>query len=114
MKLYFSKVTTDHWVAKNKLEAAAKDLAHELDRQLIPEDKIPTFRAMIRQRLVKLNEEYSRCKPLVIDIYSPEDEARYLDFAVDVPYVFRMSLFAVNGDSIYELNFFEYKKISQL
>lgn len=111
MKLYFSRITADHWVAKNKLEAAAKSLAYEMDRQLIPADKVPAFKAMIRQRLIKLNEEYSRCKPLVIDIWTPEDDMKYPDIAVLVPYVFHMSLFVVNGDSMYELNFFEYKKL---
>lgn len=103
MKLYFSRVTADHWVAKNKLEAAAKSLAYELDRQLIPADKIPAFKAEIRQRLGKINEEHSRCKPLVLDMWTPRDEAKYPDIAVHVPYVFEMSLFVVNGDSMYEL-----------
>jgi hypothetical protein len=111
MKLYFSRVTADYWVPKNTLEAAAKKLAYEMDRQLVPENKVEVFKAKYRSRLQKLNEEHSRCKPLVLDIWTPDDRGTYRDKAVDIKSVVCMTLYEVNGDSMYELNFFEYKKL---
>jgi hypothetical protein len=111
MKLYFSRITADHWVAKNKLEAAAKKLAYEMDRQLVPENKIPVFKTDFQRKLSKLNEEHSRCKPLALDIWTPDDRNKFKDKAIYISSVVSMSLFEVNEDAMFELNFFEYKKL---
>jgi hypothetical protein len=44
MRQYFSLVTADYWNAKNKLETAAKELAQEMGRKIIPGDRIPDFK----------------------------------------------------------------------
>jgi len=61
---FFSHITADHWCAKNKLEAAAKELAYEMDRKLIRSSNLRNFFSEFNRRIKELEAQYNRCKPL--------------------------------------------------
>jgi len=61
---YFSRITADHWTAKNKLEAAAHLLAYEMDRKLIPDSDVKEFLELFQHEMNKLCQSFPRCKPL--------------------------------------------------
>lgn len=68
MKIYFSRITQDHWMAKNNLQRAAHKVAKEMDRRIVTEDKVIDFKAEFIDKITRLNEEYSRCKPVHLSI----------------------------------------------
>lgn len=96
MKNYFSRITADHWQAKNKLEAAAKDLANKMDRYLLREDEIEGFTSEMLNQVKLLNESFSRCKSISITF---QEAHKYNENEHDIwiycPGVFHMSLFEV-------------------
>ena len=68
MNQYFFKVTSDYWVAQNRLQEDAKKSAREIDRILVPEQMLEGFvEAYIYNAIKKLNLEHSRCKPLRVE-----------------------------------------------
>jgi hypothetical protein len=73
MKIYFSRITADHWVGKNNLEKAAHKLAKEMDRKLISEKGVAGFKKEFNEKVNALNQEFNRCKPL--------------DFSIDKSYI---------------------------
>lgn len=93
MKMYFSRITADHWTAKNKLEKAAHELAKEMDRRLITEDKVLDFKVEFHDKIEKLNNEFNRCKPLRFSISTKE--FAHGDYWIYCDGVFQMSLFLV-------------------
>ena len=90
-KVYFSRITRDHWTAKNNLEKAAKKLAREMDRILISENRVPAFKKEFQEKVNALNKEFSRCKPLRFSINSSFE--RNGDIVIYCDGVFYMSLF---------------------
>jgi hypothetical protein len=62
--VFFSRITADHWQAKNRLEEAAKLLAREKDRILVPENKVQDFLNEFEQKIKELDILHKRCKPL--------------------------------------------------
>jgi len=61
---FFSRITANHWTAKNKLEAAAHELAFEMDRKLIPGDKVQDYFKDFEKKINELCAIHHRCKPL--------------------------------------------------
>lgn len=61
---YFSRITADHWAAKNRLEEAAKQLAYEMDRRLILDSELQSFLKEFDRRISELCARFPRCKPL--------------------------------------------------
>lgn len=64
---YCSKVTLDHWVAKNRLEAEAKKIALEAERRIIPGEKLSAFISEFNKRIDRANLTYHRCKALDVE-----------------------------------------------
>ena len=77
-KLYVSRITADHWMAKNNLEKAAKKLAKEMERKLIMENELPAFRKEFQLKIKQLNQEFNRCKPL--------------DFYIETSYIYKRDI----------------------
>jgi len=93
MKQYFSKITADHWVAKNRLEAAAHKVAREMERRIIPEDKIAEFKNEFRDKIKSINIANPRCKPLEFNILNAYDDRGDID--IYIPSVFNFSCYLV-------------------
>lgn len=93
MKMYFSRITADHWAAKNKLHKAANELAVEMDRRIIPEEKVLDYKVEFLDKFERLNQEFHKCKPLRISFENPE--YAHGDYWISCDGVFQMSLFLV-------------------
>ena len=93
MKQYFSRITSDHWIAKNNLQKAAHKLAKEMDRRVLTESQVPAFKKEFKEKIDALNFEFKRCKPLSLSISSSYE--RNGDISVYCDGVFYMSLFLV-------------------
>lgn len=94
MKLFFSRITADHWSAKNKLQEAAHKLAQEMDRKLISEAQVPDFNRDFIARIDALQREFPKCKPLAFSIMKPQDYGAGMeDYHIFCDGVFNMSLF---------------------
>lgn len=101
MKLYLSRITADHWTAKNNLEKAAHELAKDMDRRLLTENQIKGFKKEFQDKVDELNILYYRCKPLRFSIESREHSKD--DYSIYCDGVFNMSLFLVKtkGEQIH-------------
>jgi len=66
MKYYFTLISNDYRVDKNKLEAAAKKATRKASYRIISEKEILPFKKEFRDKIKKLNEKFPRCKPLEI------------------------------------------------
>lgn len=96
MKTFFSKITQDHWTAKNNLEKAAHKVAKEMERWIVTNDEVPRFKKDFQEKINALNMEHKRCKPLRFSIEGHQD--RNGDIAIWCDGVFNMSLLlAKNG-----------------
>lgn len=94
MATYFSCITADYWVAKNKLAAAAKKVARKMERQIIPGDQVEGYKSAFRKQIEDLNKTFSRCKPLKLEIWK-EPSDRTGDIFIDISCVFTINLFKV-------------------
>lgn len=94
MRQYFSRITSDHWTAKNKLEEAAHSLAHIYDRWLMNENEVQQFCNDLRDDMDMIHRQHSRCKPLKFSIERAADMSG--DYWIYCDGVFNMSLFLVN------------------
>jgi hypothetical protein len=70
-KLYFTKVTQDYWTAKNQLQKEAKKLMRSFERKIIKASEKAAFMKSMNEAFNDLNQKYSRCKPLHLDIWTP-------------------------------------------
>lgn len=91
--MYVSRITADHWMAKNNLEKAAKKLAKEMERKLIPGDQLAAYKKEFKDKIEKLNQEFKRCKPLDFYINASYDNTR--DIVINCSGVFMMEMFEV-------------------
>ena len=91
MKTYFSRITADHWTAKNNLQKAAHKLAHEMDRRLIQEHELTYFKNEFKECAKRLNQQFSRCKPLRFSIEASHSKGG--DYVVYCDGVFHMGIF---------------------
>jgi len=91
MKNYFSRITADHWCAKNKLEEAAHKVAKEMDRRLVPDWQVKAFKEEFKEKILKINNEHPRCKPVELLIDADRMDRGDINFYVSG--VFQMSLF---------------------
>jgi hypothetical protein len=92
-KIYFSRITADHWSARNNLDKAAHNLAREMDRRLLSENEIMDFRVELLDKMEKLNQEFHRCKPLRVSMH--ESHSCNGDYSIYCDGVFHMGLFLV-------------------
>jgi len=91
---YFSRITADHWTAKNKLEAAAHQLAYEMDRKLIPDHNVKEFLKLFQDEMNKLCMSFPRCKPLHFS-WNKGYNKKWNEWWIYCDGVFHMSLFEV-------------------
>lgn len=91
--MYVSRITADHWMAKNNLEKAAKKLAKEMERRLIPGDQLADYKKEFKDKIEQLNQEFKRCKPLDFYIGASYDNRRDIDIVCSG--VFMMEMFEV-------------------
>jgi hypothetical protein len=90
--ILFSRITADHWTAKNKLEEAAKQLAYSMDRKLIKQEEVKSFMNEFQKKVDELCAYHKRCKPLRFSWHACYDE-KYSDIWIYCDGVFNMSLF---------------------
>jgi hypothetical protein len=88
---YFSRITADHWTSKNRLEDAAHKLAQKMDRKILTDSEVPSFKKEFQQAIDELNQEYKRCKPLRFSISNCLSKSG--DIIIYCDGVFHMSLF---------------------
>lgn len=96
MKTYFSRITADHWCAKNNLHREINNVAKEMDRRIVTADEVEAFKAEISHEIEELNKKYSRCTPMKLSIHKDYDRGEDIQFVVSG--VFQLVLFlAKNG-----------------
>lgn len=83
MKTYFSRIVADHWTVKNELQKKAHNLAHEMERRIVPADKVLDFKAEFLDKVARLNAAHPRCKPLHLSIENGYDNKKDFDFWMD-------------------------------
>jgi len=66
MKQYFTLISNDYKVDKNKLETAAKKATNEASHRIIPGSELKAFKQTFRDRIKELNKAFPRCKPLEV------------------------------------------------
>jgi len=94
---FFSRITADHWTAKNKLQEAAHELAYEMDRKLIPGNEVLKYIGEFERRIHDLESDYPNCKPLDFSWHKGYTE-RWAEIWIYCNGVFRMSLIEVKED----------------
>lgn len=95
MKTFFSRITADHWCPKNNLDKAAHKLAKEMDRRILQESEVTSFKKEFQEKIDALNAEYKRCKPLRFSMHACYSENG--DISIWCDGVFHMSLFLVKN-----------------
>lgn len=64
MKYYFTLISNDHRLEKNKLEEAAKEATREASQRLISESELMLFKHSFLNKIKDLNTKFPRCRPL--------------------------------------------------
>ena len=95
--MYVSRITADYWMAKNNLEKAAKILAKEMERRLIPVEQLAAYKKELRDRIEKLNLEFKKCKPLDFSIMDKPNYCEQIE--IYCTGVFIMELFELKIDN---------------
>lgn len=99
MKRYFTRITADHWVAKNKLAEEAKQLALKMERLIIHEDTLQSYRDAFIQSVKELNDKYPRCKPLKPIIWKiPYNRSHIERWSYSIPSVFNIEVVELQGE----------------
>jgi hypothetical protein len=83
MKNYFSRITQDHWCSKNNLQKAAHKVATEMDRRIVTSDQVESFKTDFKEKISRINAEFSRCKPVILDINRDHDDRGDIVFWAD-------------------------------
>lgn len=95
MNQYFSKITSDHWTAKNKLQAAAKEVARKMDGILINENKQIEFINQFKEEILRINNKFYKCKPMVLHNHPCHSNSK--EHFIYINCVFEMKLYLVKG-----------------
>jgi len=96
MKRYCSRITANHWVAKNNLAKEAKQLALRMEKLLLHEDTLRLYKDTFIQAVKDLNAKYPRCKPLELHIWQPDSRRKY--WAYSISSVFDIEVFELQGE----------------
>lgn len=96
-KRYITRITQDHWNAKNKLQEEAKRFAHKMDRLLMEEDALPCFKDVFKQGIMDLNAKYPRCKPLELNSWKIPDPVKYNTWDFYVTGLFHVEVVELQG-----------------
>lgn len=90
--LYFSKVTEDYWTSKNRVQEEAKQIARSMDRIILAESNIESFKKDFREQIERLNEKHNRCKNLNLNIWNSQGVNK-TDIHITIPGVFKMTIY---------------------
>jgi len=110
---YFSRITADHWIAKNNLEKAGREIAGTMDRRLIPDSHVEAFKNEFRTKIDFINHKFHRCNPLELIIRESHMDMGIIqdlilerfprikmeDIFIYIDHVFQMSLFQIKEES---------------
>ena len=94
---FFSRITADHWTAKNKLQAAAHELAYEMDRKRIPCDMLEDYISEFKRRIHELNSTHPRCKHLYFTWHKGYTRG-WIEYWIYCEGVFQISLIEIKED----------------
>lgn len=64
--VYFVKVTSDYWLAKNKLQKEAKEFARACERIVLKKSEVQDWIKYFQSGISKINHAHKRCKPLKV------------------------------------------------
>lgn len=70
MKYYFTKVTQDHWVPKNRLQEEAEKIARHMEGRVVREDNMDEFKLEFKTKIENANVYFHRCNPVEL-IFHP-------------------------------------------
>lgn len=90
MDLYFTYITSNHWIAKNKAQEQAHKLALEIAGLIIPKSKVNAFKKDVQLKVDQINQDHKRCNDLRLSIWKPDMTKDTLD--ITIPGVFHLSL----------------------
>ena len=91
---YFTKITSQGYSAKNKLQESAKELMKGRDQMLLEDTEVDKWIADISNRIKALNDYFKRCSPLK---YSFESAYNGTDYTFNCNEVFTITLYKVNN-----------------
>lgn len=99
---YFAKITSDYWITHNKAQEAARQVAQNMDRQLLGNaGERLRFITDMKLRIHNVNQDHPRCKRLEIQSYGSHIGPMKIDtdcFLV-VPGVFHMTIYTIKDPS---------------
>ena len=96
MKRYCTRITANHWVAKNRLAEEAKQLALRMEKLLLHEDTLQLFKDTFTQAVYELNIKYPRCKPLELHVWQPDSRSKFWVYSIYS--VFDIEVFELQGE----------------
>lgn len=88
---YFTKVTADHWTAKNNLEKEWKEICRGSECQILEnEEQKEQYIHGLKTACIALNAKHARCKSLAFSDWTPANTNITL---VGVSYVSTISIY---------------------
>jgi hypothetical protein len=98
MKYYFTNLTDDYWVEKNKAYTDAKVVARNRSRIILHESDLETFKKEFQADIDTVNSEYKRCKDLHLFTYTvPNHKSAYQRFSISISSCFVMEIVEVRS-----------------
>jgi hypothetical protein len=92
MTHYFSLVSNDYYIAKNKLEADAHKMIRPYNKLLIKAEDLKNFKDELKTQIDLLNQKHSRCKPLEFHCEACYNEKQ--SCFIEIRGVFRITMYA--------------------
>lgn len=97
MKNYFTRITQDHWTAKNSAHSEALKLAYLMERKVFPENELQDYLDTFKKLVGYINDKEKRCKDLELGIWkSPcASENERVEYYISIPGVFHIEVIEI-------------------
>lgn len=69
MKYYFTKITADYWIPKNRLQEEAQKIARDMECRIVREDCLDEFKLEFKTRIENANLSFHRCNPVELKFH---------------------------------------------
>ena len=78
MKHYFIELTAAY-IPKNKANSAIQDFVRHYNKTLADDDNVCLIKSAIKQKIVEINNEFTRCKGIVLSGWMHDNETIAVD-----------------------------------
>ena len=93
---YFTKITQDHWVLKNKAHEEIHAFARENDRKILDKTEVRDYIEGFKEEMRRINHAYPRCKEIYLDTHKGHNINKE-DWQIYVSGNFRITIFQANN-----------------